>query len=300
LDARVIRSIVYGPGNNSYPTWSPDGSQITFESDRDGNKEIYVADWDGARQRRITNSLGADADPTWNPSGDEVFFYRQESGEQANIYAYSLSSNSERQITSFSGRNTTPRISPNGRFLSYSTNRFWPGWDVCFWDLENHHENCVLKGSESYCRAAWSQSGNFLTYSGGNPGHYNIELFNLRLGSKTRLTALAGREYDPVWSPDDSHIAFVAEGQRDRNLFSLYVQGVTEEKVHQVLKTPYSIRYLSWSPAKTIDLESARIKASQEEESVASDQGYRPPYLRDESDKLDTQTPQPSPVLNEE
>jgi len=47
------------------PEWSPDGSQITFYSNRDGNSEIYVMNVDSSDQKRLTYS---DAD-NGGPSG---------------------------------------------------------------------------------------------------------------------------------------------------------------------------------------------------------------------------------------
>jgi len=42
------------------PTWSPDGSKIAFESDRDGNLEIYIMNADGSNQARLTNNPADD------------------------------------------------------------------------------------------------------------------------------------------------------------------------------------------------------------------------------------------------
>jgi len=36
------------------PSWSPDGTKITFVSERDGNREIYVMNADGSGQTRLT------------------------------------------------------------------------------------------------------------------------------------------------------------------------------------------------------------------------------------------------------
>ena len=44
-------------------------SSIAFSSDRSGNKEIYVMDYDGADQRRITGHRSTSMSPAWNPSG---------------------------------------------------------------------------------------------------------------------------------------------------------------------------------------------------------------------------------------
>ena len=45
------------------PSWAPNGTQITFESDRDGNLEVYVTTADGAGQTRLTSSGDADRYP---------------------------------------------------------------------------------------------------------------------------------------------------------------------------------------------------------------------------------------------
>jgi TolB protein len=49
------------------PDWSPDGSQIVFQSGRDGNNEIYVMNADGSNQTRLTNEPAFDGSPAWSP-----------------------------------------------------------------------------------------------------------------------------------------------------------------------------------------------------------------------------------------
>ena len=52
-------------GSDAYPSFSPDGRSIAFDSDRDGGNEIYVMAADGSAVRRITISPGGDLAPMW-------------------------------------------------------------------------------------------------------------------------------------------------------------------------------------------------------------------------------------------
>lgn len=45
--------------------WSPDGTQILFHSDRDGNVEVYVMDADGSNQTNLTNNPATDFGSIW-------------------------------------------------------------------------------------------------------------------------------------------------------------------------------------------------------------------------------------------
>ncbi|MBN1658577.1 MAG: PD40 domain-containing protein, partial [Anaerolineae bacterium] len=48
------------------PCWSPDGKRIAFDSDRDGNWEIYVMNADGSEQVNLTQSPDEqDHFPAW-------------------------------------------------------------------------------------------------------------------------------------------------------------------------------------------------------------------------------------------
>lgn len=63
--------------NNMSPKISPDGKQIAYLSNRDGNQEVYVMDIDGSNQQRITNNDIAEWDPAWSLDGSKVLFSSQ-------------------------------------------------------------------------------------------------------------------------------------------------------------------------------------------------------------------------------
>jgi Tol biopolymer transport system component len=58
-------------------SWSPNSKEIAFPSNRDGNSEIYVMDWDGKNARNLTSSPGSDEfDPAWSLDGNWIALVR--------------------------------------------------------------------------------------------------------------------------------------------------------------------------------------------------------------------------------
>jgi Tol biopolymer transport system component len=268
LDAARIRRVVTGPGNNSYPSFNPDGTKLSFTSDRDGNKEIYLAEWDGANPQRLTNTKTAADNSSWAFEKNWIVYYAETSkdGKDSNIFAVSPENPIPFQITRFNKRNTTPRFDASMKNIAYSTSRFWPGWDICLWNLRQKKENCILSGAQSYCRPRYSPDGKFLAYSGGVFDDIDVAVLNLESNDKKYVTDLPGREYDATWSPDGKHLAFAAENGR-KDLFNVYVLSNLDKKtIRSLITSDYSIRFLDWSATTTFELESKRIREAQARE----------------------------------
>lgn len=68
--------------DNSDPSWSPDGKEIAFSSNRDGSYELYVINRDGSNPRQLTHGflIGAHH-PSWSPDGRQIAFSTGQEGE---------------------------------------------------------------------------------------------------------------------------------------------------------------------------------------------------------------------------
>ena len=62
------------PAIDTAPSFSPDGKQITFESNRGGSQQIYVMNADGSNVHRISFGQGRNGTPVWSPRGDLIAF----------------------------------------------------------------------------------------------------------------------------------------------------------------------------------------------------------------------------------
>jgi tricorn protease len=69
------------PGEESYPKFSPDGSEIAFTASYSGNQDVYVMPTSGGIPTRITYASYGDRMVDWHPNGQQILFAsRREAG----------------------------------------------------------------------------------------------------------------------------------------------------------------------------------------------------------------------------
>jgi tricorn protease-like protein len=107
------------PSIDSKPSWSPDGSQIAFESLRDDpiNQEymdIYTMNADGSGLTRLTNTDTWYAQPDWSPDGSRIALVsdQQEPGN-SDLYVLNLKTKELNRLTD-DLRGREPSWSPDG------------------------------------------------------------------------------------------------------------------------------------------------------------------------------------------
>ena len=112
-------------GENYEPAWSPDGTQIAFQSDRDtpfGGFEIYLMNASGSEQRRLTNVPAYDGCPAWI-TGSRLSFLREQAGATAIFITTADDGFGLTQLTSNPTFDGEPSWSPDGRYIAFRSNR---------------------------------------------------------------------------------------------------------------------------------------------------------------------------------
>ena len=93
--------------NDGGAAFSPDGSQIAFHSNRDGNFEIYTMAATGGAATRRTNNSGSDRNAAWAPSGTQIAFQSDRGGADR-IYTMTSSGGSQTRRTNNGGIDSAP------------------------------------------------------------------------------------------------------------------------------------------------------------------------------------------------
>jgi TolB protein len=117
LRSRQTRRVTQTDAIDTGPSYSPDGKQIAFESDREGTQQLYLINSDGSGVRRLSYGEGRYSTPVWSPRGDYIAFTKQLAGRFL-IGVMRPDGSGERVLTE-GFHNEGPTWSPNGRVVMF-------------------------------------------------------------------------------------------------------------------------------------------------------------------------------------
>jgi Tol biopolymer transport system component len=202
-DGTGLTRLTDRPGPDFDPSWSPDGKQIAYRSERSGEPEIWVMDADGTGQRRLTEGLS----PAWSPDGS---------------------------LIAFSGRAGLSVIRPDGtglRVLPHTEGGEYPSWSpdssriVFNSNLTGEHVMYIAQADGSKVvdlsrvgegwQVDWSPDGRSILFTShrDHPDNYT-DVYSMRPDGSGVRRLTHDSSYAPAWSPDGDHIALSSAGLR--------------------------------------------------------------------------------------
>jgi Tol biopolymer transport system component len=157
-------------GQNAFPLWTPDGSAITFRSDRSGPNAIYQKKMSSQEVVQLTTGPN-DTPNSWSPDGKELAFVRPrplDNGSTiSNIFIYSVDRPKDvrpLQLSSFS--QTHPEFSPNGQWIVYDSTESGRG-EVYVQRYPEAGERVQIS-VDGGVEPAWSKTGDEMYYLRGS------------------------------------------------------------------------------------------------------------------------------------
>jgi Tol biopolymer transport system component len=242
LDGSSARKVLVGGGNVYNAMLSPDGSRISFSSNRGGSDDVWVLDVSTGSLRRMTDWPGWEGTPTWNADGSSLWFLAERGALDTDVWKVSLDGGEPVRVTKSGAFNgLIGRIGVNVLFANVRSSGRWslalvkpdgnlkPVWDSSSSYLASisptgdsiaavvqtpggHQESRILSAltargrkilEEDEYAGAWSNDGKRLLYNFSAGGTRHLGILSLVDGSKRQLTK--GSDYD-----DDAYSALWA------------------------------------------------------------------------------------------
>ena len=127
------------PFDDEHPTWSPDGRQIAFTSNRESGVGIFVMDSDGNNQRRLTPLRTWDSRPAWSPDGKQIAF-QSSNNNNVDIYVMKVDGTDRRRLTRDPAHDRYPSWSPDSKKILFYSERDGRNGDVYVMDARGNNQ----------------------------------------------------------------------------------------------------------------------------------------------------------------
>ncbi|MEY2602172.1 MAG: tricorn protease [Verrucomicrobiota bacterium] len=196
-DGGVARRLTSGPGYTSFPRFSPDGKQVAFTSEYDGNREVYVMPAEGGTPKRLTISATLGRDDVSDRMGPNNIVMAWENTKPLIVFRSRMKS-----FNDFIGSLFTVGLDaelpqqvpvPRGGFTSFSPDDSKMAFNRVFREFRT-----------------WKH------YRGGMAD--DIWTYDFKTGATENLTNNPAQDICPMWGPDNK-IYFISDRDGRMNLF---------------------------------------------------------------------------------
>jgi tricorn protease len=244
----VAQRLTTDSGLDIMPRFSPDGKEIAFTGEYDGNRDVYVIPAEGGPVRRLTfhSDVVPDAPMrwgpdnmvvTWTPDGKNIMFLSRRATYHDWFGQLFLVPREGGTVTQFPvDKGGVTSFSPDGSKIAYNRifrnfrtwKRYYGGLaqDVWTYDLKTHDIQRVTdwKGTDTY--PMWYRDSIYFASDRGPERRLNIWAYDLKTKQFRQVTQF--KDYDVDWpSLGDTGIVFSCGGE-------LYVLDLPSEKLEKV------------------------------------------------------------------
>ncbi|MBN1963232.1 MAG: PD40 domain-containing protein [Anaerolineae bacterium] len=192
------------------PVWSPDGTQVVFSAQLEGdNCDLFLWDALHGDTRRLTSLPGNSTSPTWSPDGTRLAFVSSQDGNQA-LYTLDVASGTAEPLADL--WSLGPAWSPDGNRIALTASLAAQNVIVVVDAATGVWQNLSASQDGQAVHAQWSPDGTWLVYDLYRPGRgTDLYLADLTSGDVINISPPGdadGEEKGPLWSPDGRWLVY--------------------------------------------------------------------------------------------
>lgn len=220
-------------------------SSLAFYSDRTGDKEIFLMDYDGRNQRAITGHKSISMAPDWSPTGDAIAYVSFFDGAPG-IYLVDLASGGKRKVVADGVLNSSPSFSPDGRRVAFSRS-LGGNTEIFVANRDGSGMRRLTHSAGIDTNPSFSPTGTMIAYTSSRAGSPHIYLMDAEGTNDRRISFEGGYNDGAAWSPDGKRLAYAS--RRRGNSFDIVVTDLALLDTQVVTRgLPGSHEAPSWSP----------------------------------------------------
>jgi TolB protein len=190
-------------------------TSIAFVSDRDGSKEIYLMDYDGYDQRRVTAHKSISMSPAWGARGDFLAYVSFFAGHGPAIYLADIASGRKTPLVTEGSLNVSPSLSPDGRQVAFAR-AVGANVEIFVCDRDGSNVRRLTTSGGIDTNPAWSPSGQEIAFTSSRAGSPQIYVMDVEGSNLRRVTFQGDYNDGAAWSPDGTRLAYATRSERNR------------------------------------------------------------------------------------
>lgn len=243
--ARFTRS----GARNGQVFFSPDGTRISFVSDRVDGWQVWIVGSAGQDARQVTREAEPVGWPSWSADGSEILFYGRRGGTYR-LLRLRLDRGEISRVDAEDWPAFRPLLDPGGTKLLFDAADPASGAQHDLWirDLGSGELRRMTRSPAYDSDARWSPDGERIVFHsdrGEEAYHTHVFVMSIDGGAVRRVTEGAARSGYPSWSPNGDCIVYTSEldGNRD-----VWVVGSSGEAPRRLTWHPGFDGDPVWSP----------------------------------------------------
>ncbi len=218
-------------------------SKIVFISNRKGNDELYMMDFDGQNQTRITFNKYRDYMPAWSADGRKIAYTSYRS-HKASLYILNPYQGEIKEVIS-KGTNFAPAFSPDGKKLAFCSTIDEGNPEIYVAGSDGQHVKRLTYNKAIDTAPSWSPTSREIAFTSDRGGTPQIYIMDAE-GSNVRRVSFGGSYHDaPSWSPTGDRIAYVS---RVDQIFDIYVINLRTKQILKLTESNARNESPCWSP----------------------------------------------------